>query len=72
MQGWPFRVEAFKKEIFTFNYACVHECVSVWVCACVCGSQKRMLGPLEPELQVFVRHPMWVLGTKLCKSNRCS
>lgn len=49
--------------------------VSVGVCAYECSfhrGQKRMLGPLELELQVFVRHPMWVLGTKLCKSNRCS
>lgn len=48
-----------------------------WVCSCACvcvmcvlhmcvayGDQKRTSGPLKLELQVFMSHPVWVLGTK--------
>lgn len=34
------------------------------------GSQKSVLDPLELELQLATRHPVWVLGAKLGPSTR--
>lgn len=34
---------------------------------CTLRGQERMLNLLEVEIQVLVRHPMWVLGTELKK-----
>lgn len=42
-------------------------CVCVWACVCECsdlGGQERALDSLKLQLQVFVNHPMWVLGTE--------
>lgn len=51
----------------TFNYVSI--CITLWVCTekkcSVNGGQKRVLDSLQLELQVTVRCPMWVLGTKL-------
>lgn len=49
---------------FIFTYVPVHLCIYVHApCECNApGSQKRVL---ELELQVFVRSPKWIMGTKL-------
>lgn len=43
---------------------CVHMCMYMCMCMCdnACGSQKRVLDPLELELQEVVSHRLWVLG----------
>lgn len=35
-------------------------------CAFALGGHRRVLDPLELELQVVVSQPVWALGTKLC------
>lgn len=49
-------------------YKCMH------MDAGACGTHKKVLGPLELELQVVVSQLAWVLGTKqvLCRSRACS
>lgn len=42
-----------------YFYLCV-----LCVCLCTCGVQKRVLDPLELELETVVRGWMWVLGTE--------
>lgn len=41
------------------------------VCLCACssrasagGEQKKVMDPLGVELQMFMGHPLWVLGTE--------
>lgn len=56
---------------FLFIYMRVHTIICI--CAYVCGnSQRLVLGPLEMELQVVVRHLIWVLGPKLWPSSRAA
>ena len=47
-------------------------CVSLHVYAH--GAQKRMVNPLELELQAAVSHLIWVLGLTqvLCRGSTCS
>jgi hypothetical protein len=40
------------------------------MCADACGAQKRVLHPLELELQVVVNHPIWEVRTKLASDGR--
>ena len=49
--------------------------MSVYVCVSVCahkysahGASKRALDSLVLDLQVVVRHPMWVVGTEFISS----
>lgn len=34
------------------------------MCGGTCWYQKKLSDPLELELQVVMRHPMWVFGTE--------
>jgi hypothetical protein len=45
-------------------------CVCVCVCACKGLQKSKALVPLNLNLQVFVRHLMWALGTELESSER--
>lgn len=45
-------------------------CASLWVCVHECTVYKRVLGPLELELQVVVSHLVRMLGTKFKPSAR--
>ena len=42
----------------------------VHMCVDVDGGQWRAVDALELELQEFVSHPLWVLGTRLRTSGR--
>lgn len=53
--------------LFSLDYMYVS--ISLCVCPVYTGARSRLLkgalDPLEPELQVVVNHPVWMLGTEL-------
>lgn len=58
---------------YLFIFMCM--CVSLCVCHIPVGSyqgQKRVLDPLEPELQAVMNHLLWVLGTFTVSSARAA
>lgn len=59
-------------KILSYFKLCNAQCL--WVGGCVnagaCRDQKRMLDPLDLELQAPVMDQTWVLGTKLLSSAR--
>ena len=62
-------------QAFPVCFKNIFKCVSVSMCVCVCeciaqGGQKKASGPLELVLQVVMRLPVWVLGTRFWSSAR--
>lgn len=64
--------------LYFFYFSSFHVSVCLWGCLSVedtheCSThrvQMRSLAPPELELQIFVNHPMWVLGTRLGSPKR--
>jgi hypothetical protein len=58
---------SFKDFVFIFNYGegCAHEVGTH-------GGQERVSDSQELELQAIMNHLMWVLGTELMSSARCT
>lgn len=55
----------FLKKIYSYSYFCVYVCVSGHhLCVVTCGGMKRVLHPLQLELQVDESHLTLVLGTE--------